>query len=67
MIEWKKLPRSIRLETPTHSLDVWAYREELRTVYKYTVFDKIKRCCVDNGNCRTQDEACETAMKVAKI
>lgn len=67
MHEWKQMPRSIRLETPTHSLDVWPYKEPLRIVYKYTVFDKINRRYVDNGNCRSQDEACEMAMKVAGL
>ncbi len=65
MIEWKKLPRSIRLETDRFALDVWQGNVNPYSPWNYTVFDVARGGYADNGHARTQDEACERALKAA--
>jgi hypothetical protein len=71
MIEWKKLPRSIRFENQEIACDVWAvavasYDGAVRR-YKYTVYNKITKSYIDNGTELTEDKACEKALKMAKV
>lgn len=74
MVEWKRLPRSIRFENDRVACDVWKHygREWAETgpprvCWKYTVYDRVSKVYLDNGNARTQDEACELSLKAAKV
>ena len=60
MIEWKKLPRSYRLETAEKSGDVWQYAPKR---WKYTVFDNTIGHFTDEGFSDTLDGACALAQK----
>jgi len=71
-IEWKKLPRSIQLDTEEWELTVWPFTEfDGKKTYHYTVRDKrLGRNngeYIDFGIKETEDEACEVAMRAAKL
>ena len=67
MYQYRRLNRSIRLETAEIAIDVWPSEEAWGRVWKYTVFDYRTRTYIDNGNASSEDEACMIAEKVAGL
>jgi hypothetical protein len=67
MIEWKLLPHSLRYENDSYSLDIWPYKEPIKTIYKYTIYDKVGKRYLDNGNFSSINEACEYCLKYIKL
>lgn len=77
MLEWTKLPRSIRYETSSHAFDVWLVVEffqargqstkAMQKGYRFTVFDKYNHQYIGSGIRLTEDEACEDALKTCNL
>lgn len=72
MIEWKKLPRSIRYETEEIALDVWPVLGTTSLgikakVWRYSVFDYRLGSYLESGPADSEDEACERAMRVGGV
>ena len=76
MLEWRTLPRSIRLETPEVALDVWRTchipnplnaLEPATHPYRWTAFDRVSGCYLGSGREVSQDAACEAAVLAGKL
>ena len=67
MVEWKKLPRSIRLEKGDVQCDVWPFLSENGDRFSFTVMESTTGAYLAGGSAQTQDAACEAAMKEARI
>lgn len=66
MIEWKRYPRSLRFENAEVICDVWPFMYEVKK-YIYNVCDAKTGVYIATGIELTEDEACEAALKMAKI
>lgn len=68
MLEWKKLPRSIRLEHNGYALDVWkaVSIDPKEHGYRFTVFTDGHYVASGKGYA-TEDLACEAALVEAGI
>lgn len=63
MITWQKLPRSLRYTTTEVEVDVWAFSPG----YRYSVYDRQLDTYTARGNGKSEDEACELALKAASL